>query len=170
MNVPMSARRNLSRRQLQRAKPSQQTAFSPKSSVITRAMPHVPHADVIDDRLETLSASTPAPSAPNRHPSSSTAATVQYFRGGVIIIGSVRRTYLSAKLQPKKMKERALINPRSHGPIGQRVTKSSMTSTFAMTPWSYPNVRPPIEANTAQRSAYVLASNPASPVGPYVYE
>ena len=44
---------------------------------------HAPHADVIDDRLETLSASTPAPSAPNRHPSSSTAAKHTVNKTGV---------------------------------------------------------------------------------------
>jgi hypothetical protein len=37
---------------------------------------YAPHANAIDDRLETLSANTPAPSAPNRHPNSSTAADV----------------------------------------------------------------------------------------------
>ena len=63
----------------------------------------------------------------------------------------------------------ALISPRSQGPTGHRATKSCMTSTFAMTPWSYPNVRPPSDAKAAQRSAYVLARKPASPGGPYAY-
>jgi hypothetical protein len=42
--------------------------------------PHAPHADAIAVRLDTRSASTPAPSAPNRHPNSSTAAIVFVFR------------------------------------------------------------------------------------------
>jgi hypothetical protein len=70
MNVPMSARRNLCKTQLQGF---QSATTLPKSSLHE---PHAPHANAIDDRLDTLSASTPAPSAPNRHPSSSTAATV----------------------------------------------------------------------------------------------
>ena len=60
------------------AEPMQKTTSNGRSApkfAITWATQHAPHAAVIDDRLETLSASTPAPSAPNRHPSSSTAAT-----------------------------------------------------------------------------------------------
>jgi hypothetical protein len=57
-----------------RTKPNQQRHSRHKVVTGISQGPYAPQADAIDDRLETLSASTPAPSAPNRHPSSSTAA------------------------------------------------------------------------------------------------
>ena len=66
------------------ADPMQKTTSSGRSApefAITWATQYTPHAAVMDDRLETLSASTPAPSAPNRHPSSSTAAIFQSKKG-----------------------------------------------------------------------------------------
>ena len=154
-----------------KAEPMQKTTSSSQSVKAPSTYhkgPHTPHADAIDDRLETLSASTPAPSAPNRHPSSSTAANVRPFPFPRKKNKNKNKTRCYSK--PNKRNESgALISPRSQGPTGHRATKSCMTSTFAMTPWSYPNVRPPSDAKAAQRSAYVLARKPASPGGPYAY-
>ena len=137
---------------------------------------NVPQATIIECRREYLSASKPAERAPNRAPSSRTAA----------------RNWASQNQTWFDKKNYLLKIPFCNGVMGQRRMKSSITSTFAIyslkqmvsilirsnamrhvspptTPWSYPNSSPPMLAKNAHASAYPLYQSPASPGGPYAY-
>ena len=116
----MSARPNLCRRQLHGEWPvSPKVKVGVEHNTTHRVTHNTPQANAIDDRLETRSANTPAPSAPNRHPSSSTAADGPVISKISSIFSLARGIETGEGGERRRTHESAL--PRPDGPSRDKV-------------------------------------------------